>query len=84
MHPLPQGITFRDDRVVLFGRVAHVDFDLDQENNFQKVRIATQETRDSMEKMLENLMSGHRREYCYSPENNYYNLYHKIGNCSGL
>jgi glutamate dehydrogenase len=65
-------VTFRDDKVVLYGRVAHVDFNLEQGNDFQRVRIATRETRDSMEKILESLIPGHRREYCYSPENNYY------------
>ncbi|ACN16929.1 GdhA4 [Desulforapulum autotrophicum HRM2] len=65
-------ITFQDDKVVLVGRVAHVDFDLEQNNNFQKVRIATRETRDSMEKILENLIPGHSREYYYSPENDYF------------
>ncbi len=65
-------ITFRDGKVVLVGRVAHVDFDLEQDNSFQKVRIATRETRDSMEKILENMIPGHSREYCYSPENDYY------------
>lgn len=65
-------ITINNGRVVLVGRVAHVNFDLEQENNVQRVRIATRETRDSMEKILENMLSGHRREYYYSPENDYY------------
>ncbi|BBO71191.1 hypothetical protein DSCA_51210 [Desulfosarcina alkanivorans] len=65
-------ITVNDGKVVLVGRVAHIDFDLEQENNVQRVRIATIETRDSMEKILEPMISGHRREYYFSPENNYY------------
>ena len=65
-------ITFKDGKVVLVGRVAHIDFDLEQETNIQKVRIATLETRDSMEKILESMISGHRREYYFSPESNYY------------
>ena len=65
-------ITFKDGKGVLVGRVAHVDFDLERENDVQRVRIATQETRDSMEKVLEDLISGHRREYYYSPESHYY------------
>ncbi|MEE4111854.1 MAG: NADP-specific glutamate dehydrogenase GdhA, partial [Desulfobacteraceae bacterium] len=65
-------ITVKSGKVVLVGRVAHIDFDLEQENNVQRVRIATLETRDSMEKILENMIAGHRREYYYSPENNYY------------
>ena len=65
-------ITVKDGKVVLVGRVAHVDFDLEQANNIQRVRIATLETRDSMEKILESKISGHRREYYYSPESKYY------------
>ncbi len=65
-------ITIKDGKVVLVGRVAHIDFDLEQANNVQRVRIATQETRDSMEKILESLISGHRREYYFSPESSYY------------
>lgn len=65
-------ITFKDGKGVLVGRVAHVDFDLESENNVQRVRIATQETRDSMEKVLEDQIPGHRREYYYCPESHYY------------
>ncbi|MBR9986537.1 MAG: NAD-glutamate dehydrogenase [Desulfosarcina sp.] len=65
-------ITVKDGKVILVGRVAHIDFDLEQETNVQRVRIATLETRDSMEKILENMIAGHRREYYYSPESNYY------------
>ena len=65
-------ITFKHGKGILVGRVAHVDFDLRRENNAQRVRIATQETRDSMEKILEDLISGHRREYYCSPESHYY------------
>ena len=65
-------ITVKAGKVVLVGRVAHIDFDLEQANNVQRVRIATQETRDSMEKILESLISGHRREYYFSPESSYY------------
>jgi len=69
---IANSITFKDGRGVLVGRVAHVDFDLQRENDVQRVRIATRETRDSMEKILEDLISGHRREYYYSPESQYY------------
>ena len=60
------------DRVFLTGRVANIDFSLEHENALQKVRIATQETRDSMETMLNESISGHRREYYYNPESQYY------------
>ncbi len=60
-------------QVVLVGRVAHIDFSLEQGgSNVQRVRIATQETRDSMEKILENMLPGHRREYYYSFKSQYY------------
>ena len=36
------------------------------------MRIATEETRDVMEAMLEELILGHRREYYYSPASGYY------------
>ena len=60
------------DRVFLTGRVANIDFSLEHENALQKVRIATQETRDSMEAMLSESISGHRREYYNNPESQYY------------
>jgi glutamate dehydrogenase len=65
-------VMIKEGRVVLVGRVAHIDFDLEQLNNVQRVRIATQETRDSMEKILETMISGHRREYYCCPESQYY------------
>jgi len=61
-----------DGEVILYGRVAQVDFDVTQDAVAQRVRIATEDTRDSMEKVLEGLLPGHRREYYYSPESNYY------------
>jgi len=65
-------ITIKDGKVVLVGRVAHVDFDLDRSNDYQRVRIATEETRDNMETILEDMIFGHRREYYFSPKSNYY------------
>lgn len=61
-----------DGQVVLYGRVSQIDFDVTQENVAQRVRIATEETRDNMEAVLEGLISGHRREYYFSPASNYY------------
>jgi glutamate dehydrogenase len=69
---IASSITFKDGKVVLYGRIAHIDFDLAHKNDVQRVRIATEDTRDSMEKMLENLISGHRREYYFSPESGYH------------
>ena len=61
-----------DGRVKLSGRVAQIDFDATQSGVVQWVRIATEETRESMETVLEPLISGHRREYYFSPESKYY------------
>jgi glutamate dehydrogenase len=74
LQSIATSIKLVEGKVVLFGRVAHVDFDLTQENNMlrERVRIATESTRDTMESMLEELITGHRREYYYSPESQYY------------
>ena len=69
---ITSSISVQDDRVVLVGRVAHIDFDLGQGSEVQRVRISTRETRDAMEKLMETMISGHRREYYYSRENEYY------------
>jgi len=69
---ITSSIAVQDDRVVLVGRVAHIDFDLGQGSEVQRVRIATRETRDAMETLMETMISGHRREYYYSRENEYY------------
>ncbi|WP_035238978.1 NAD-glutamate dehydrogenase domain-containing protein [Desulfobacter vibrioformis] len=69
---ITSSIAVQDDRVVLVGRVAHIDFDLGQGSEVQRIRIATRETRDAMEKLMETMISGHRREYYYSRENEYY------------
>lgn len=63
---------FQEGKVTLYGLVADIDFNLELETDVQRVRIATEETRDKMENILASLMSGHRREYHYSPKSNYY------------
>lgn len=72
LESIATSISLKNGKVALYGRVAHIDFDLSHGSQVQKVRIATHETRDSMEAILEDLISGHRREYYFSPENNYY------------
>ncbi|MFT5697976.1 MAG: glutamate dehydrogenase [Desulforhopalus sp.] len=72
LQAIASSIRVLDGRAALFGRVAHIDFDLSYGAEGQRVRIATEETRDSMESILEELLPGHRREYYYSPENGYY------------
>lgn len=72
LQSIASNIRVVDGRADLFGRVAHIDFDLSYGSEGQRVRIATEETRDSMESILEELIPGHRREYYYSPESGYY------------
>lgn len=72
LQSIASNIRVLNGRAALFGRVAHIDFDLSYGADSQRVRIATEETRDSMETVLEELLPGHRREYYYSPENGYY------------
>ncbi len=69
---IAMSIQCQDGTVGLSGRVAHIDFNLEQGTNIQRVRIATEETRDSMEELLAPFLSGRRREYYYSPESKYY------------
>ncbi len=61
-----------EGKLVLRGQVAPIDFGTDDSDNRQSVRIATGETRDAMESLLEEIVAAHRREYYYSPENDYY------------
>ena len=60
-----------DGQVTLDGSVAQIDFEAPQEGTVQWVRIATEDTRDSMETLLERRLAGHRREYYFSPESKY-------------
>jgi glutamate dehydrogenase len=69
---IANGIHFDDNKVMLNSRVADIDFDLTQEKNVQRVRIATADTRDRMERILDKTLAGHRREYYYNPEKEYY------------
>ncbi len=72
LQSIASNIRVVEGKADLFGRVANIDFDLSYGSSGQRVRIATEETRDSMETILEELLAGHRREYYYSPESNYY------------
>ncbi len=65
-------IKYKDGNVVLHGRIGNIGFDLEQGAQTQRMRIATEETRDVMEEALQPLLTGHRREYYFCPENNYY------------
>ena len=69
---IAKSIKLQDDKVVLNSWVAGIDFDLAQGSQVQRVRIATKETRDRMEDILNTQLPGHRREYYYNPESEYY------------
>ncbi len=72
LQSIATGIKVIDGKVLLVGRVAHIDFDLEMSSAVQRVRVATEETRDNMESVVEELVLGHRREYYYSPASGYY------------
>lgn len=69
---ISKSIKFQGDKVVLSSWVADINFDLMKGRQIQRVRIATRETRDGMEKVLDTQLAGHRREYYYNPESEYY------------
>ncbi len=69
---IAKSIKFQDGKVMLNSWVAGIDFDLAQGSQIQRVRIATKETRDRMENILNTQLAGHRREYYYNPESEYY------------
>lgn len=72
LESIATSIKRKDGKVILYGHVAHIDFDLEQGSDVQRIRIATEETRDNMERIIEGMVFGHRREYYYSPESHYY------------
>ena len=76
---IASSIKIRNNKVFLYDRVAQIQFDTKIGKTEQMVRIATEETRDSMEKSLAKGLNGHRREYYYSPENKYYTYLIKPG-----
>ena len=69
---IAKGIYFKENKGVLHSWVADIDFDLTQDSNVQRIRIATEDTRDRMERVLDKMLAGHRREYYYNPEKSYY------------
>lgn len=71
LQSIATSIKIVDGSVTLYGRVANIDFDLSYGSSVGRVRIATEETRDNMEALLEDQISGHRREFYYSPESKY-------------
>jgi len=71
LQSIATSIKIVEGSVTLYGKVANIDFDLSYGSEVGRVRIATEETRENMEAMLEDQISGHRREYYYSPESKY-------------
>ncbi len=70
---IARGIKITGDKIELHSWVAGMDFDnLTPESQFQRVRIATEKTRDNMEKILGNDLVGRRRDYYYNPDSGYY------------
>lgn len=61
-----------DDRVFLSGSVNQVDFNTDHSISKQQVRIATKDTRDNMEVLLEDILPGRRRDYYFCEASDYY------------
>ncbi len=69
---IAKSLKIQDDKVLLSSWVADIDTDLTQGSQVQRVRIATKETRDNVEELLDPQLVGHRREYYYNPEREYY------------
>lgn len=63
---------YQNGTVILHSKIGNIGFDLEQGTQTQRMRIATEETRDAMETALQPLLTGRRREYYFCPENNYY------------
>ncbi len=59
-----------DGEAKLLWEVAPVNFSYGQKD--EEIRIATDQTRDAMEKLLSKHLTGHRREYYYNPKSRYY------------
>ncbi|PIE72367.1 MAG: NADP-specific glutamate dehydrogenase GdhA [Deltaproteobacteria bacterium] len=72
LESIAASIKIVDGSVTLYESVASIDFNLSHGSEVQRVRIATEETRDSMEALLEDQISGHRREYYFSPASRYH------------
>ena len=69
---IANSIKIQDGEAILSGQVSQIDFDLKQGGDALTFRIATEETRDNMERIIGPMISGHRREYYYSPKSKNY------------
>ena len=68
---IAKGINLKNNKVELHSWVADIDFGVSQGSQIQRIRIATRETRESMERVLGAQLAGHRREYYYDPDSEY-------------
>ncbi|WP_020588807.1 NAD-glutamate dehydrogenase domain-containing protein [Desulfobacter curvatus] len=69
---IAKSLRVKGDSVDLFPWVADIDFGFVKNCQTQRVRIATAETRQAMESMLDSQLVGHRREYYYNSKKEYY------------
>ncbi len=70
---IAKSIKFDGEKVVIDSWVADIDCGLSQGGQqVQRVRIATKDSRKNMERVLDTQLSGHRREYYYNPDSEYY------------
>jgi glutamate dehydrogenase len=76
---IASSLEVRDQKVILSGRVPNADMVIEQGDNIHHIRIATADTKDSLELNLAPIVTGRRREYYYSPESNYYTYIIKPG-----
>ena len=76
---IASSLEIKKGKVTLSGRVPNADMIIEHGKNVQHIRIATAETRDSLELNLAQIVTGHRREYYYAPESDYYTYILKPG-----
>lgn len=72
LRSIAKSMEYRDGRVCLCGGVTKVDFNTTFSKASQQVMIATGETREAMESILEEILPGRRRDYYYSDASDYY------------
>ena len=69
---IAKSLRVKEDGVDLSPWVADIDFGFVENSQAQRVRIATAETRQAMEVLLDSQLVGHRREYYFNPKKEYY------------
>ncbi len=69
---IARSLKIQGDQVELTSWVADIDLGTSHSSQTQRVRIATRETREALERLLDKQLVGHRREYYYNPDKSYY------------